>query len=217
ELGIEVAEAVHAGQRGHLVHDDLGLRGLDRGHHGLAVKPVDDDGRCPGRLELGRLGRRARGTGDLVARRDQAGDEVLADDSGRPRDEDSHDDVPSCARCSYAPYDAAPSPGVTPASGPLQRRCQVRVTRPTWRSLSGLAITLMAWTWPSSTSSAMTTIRPPSASQASRPGCPFTGAGVSTAPAARVRSTWTRITSATCARPERGAAKVISPLPPLSP
>ena len=86
-----------------------------------------------------------------------------------------------------------------------------------WRSFSGLATARMAWTWPSSTSNAMTAIRPPSASQASTPGCPLTQVGRSEAPSCRVRSTWIRITSATWSRPKTGAMNVVSPWPPLSP
>ena len=91
ELLVEVAEAAHAGQRGHLVHDDVRLRGLDRVEYALTVQAVDDGGGRAGVLQLAGLGRRARGAGDLVAGRDQTGDQVLADRSGRPRDEDSHD------------------------------------------------------------------------------------------------------------------------------
>ena len=86
-----------------------------------------------------------------------------------------------------------------------------------WRSFSGFATARMAWTWPSSTSNAMTAIRSPSASQASMPGCSFTRAGRSEAPSCRVRSTWIRTTSATRSRPYTGAMNVVSPLPPLSP
>jgi hypothetical protein len=45
ELGVEAAEIPQAGQRGHLVHDHVRLRGPDRRDHRLTVQAVDDGGR----------------------------------------------------------------------------------------------------------------------------------------------------------------------------
>jgi len=79
----------------------------------LGVQAVDDGGRRADGLQLAGLGRRARGAGDFVADRDQTGDQVLTDRSGRPRDEDSHECFLPLLCFSPPLYDAIALPGVT--------------------------------------------------------------------------------------------------------
>src|SRR5262249_57841527 len=98
-----------------------------RGEQGRAVQSVRDNGRCASRLEGGGPGGRAGGSCDLVSGGDQHGHELLADYSGGPCDEDSHDDSSCvcpvgvcprtyvlCVSLDFALYDAGPLGGVTP-------------------------------------------------------------------------------------------------------
>jgi hypothetical protein len=88
---VGLAEAAHARQRGHLVHDHLRPGGPHRRDHRLAIQPVDDH-RLRARLaQLRELAGRPRCGGDLVTGRDQHRNEVPSQCPGRSRDEDSHD------------------------------------------------------------------------------------------------------------------------------
>ena len=77
-------------KRGHLVHDHLRLGGPHRRDHRRAIKPVEDHRRRARLAQLPGLAGRPGGRGDLMARRDQPGDEVPSQCPGRPGDEDSH-------------------------------------------------------------------------------------------------------------------------------
>jgi hypothetical protein len=87
---VGIAEAPHARQRGHLVHDHLRCGGPYRRDHRRPVQPVNDH-RLRARLaqQLGLAGC-PRGGGDLVTRRDQPGNQVQSQRPGRSGNENSH-------------------------------------------------------------------------------------------------------------------------------
>jgi hypothetical protein len=60
-------------------------------HVGHRPEAVDHDGGGARRAQPGDLGGRPRGRGYLMAGRDEQGDKVYSQGTGRARDEDSHD------------------------------------------------------------------------------------------------------------------------------
>ena len=86
---VNLAEAPHVRQRGHLMHDHLRRGGPHRRDHRLTIQPIDDR-RLRARLsQLSDLARSLRGSGDLVTRREQHRHEVPSQCPGRSRDENS--------------------------------------------------------------------------------------------------------------------------------
>ena len=108
---VGLAEAPHARQRGHLVHDHLRRGGQHRRDHRLAIQPVEDYRLRARRAQLRDLTGRPRCGGDLVTRRDQPGNQMPSQCPGRSRDENSHDlsfrlvlsleDVAAWSPCSF--------------------------------------------------------------------------------------------------------------------
>ena len=86
---VDVAH-VDAGQRGHLVDDHVGVRGLDRGLDGGGVEAVHDLRRGAERAQLAGLGLGAGGAGDGVAVGDQERDQCTAGGARGACDEDVH-------------------------------------------------------------------------------------------------------------------------------
>ena len=76
-----------AGQRGELVHDDVGLRGHDRVEHRRGVERVEHDGLGAERAHA--VGVRAGGPGDVVPAFDQLGDEAAPERARGAGEEDA--------------------------------------------------------------------------------------------------------------------------------
>ena len=86
---VEVAAHAEAGERGELVHDDVG----PRGHDGVATARASSGSRID-RLgaepsQHGRTVRRAGGADDVVAAGDELGDEAAAEGAARTCEKDA--------------------------------------------------------------------------------------------------------------------------------
>ena len=86
----KVPEVEIAGQRRHLMHDDLRLRFEDRSSHCLTISAVEHHGGGSDQAQTVDLARGTGGANDLVTGIDQQRHQTLPDGSGGAGYEDSH-------------------------------------------------------------------------------------------------------------------------------
>ncbi len=87
---LQAPQVTQARQRGHLVHDRVGLGGSDGVDQAVAVEAVDDDRRDAERPQLLRLGGGSSGACDGMSVVDQLGNQGATDGTGGAREENVH-------------------------------------------------------------------------------------------------------------------------------